>query len=197
MFFDEIGIKYEYEKEGYDLGALGWYLPDFWLPEFCMWVEVKPFIEIHDGKFYRFNDEAHEKASGLRDVTGNPVLVVRGEPANMLWREFYSHFVVNCGDGDCEGDAVFAKGDNGAFLCVFNLGSPEPEYHDEMSFGTWDKPASSKIKLLAKCRGEFGSVMDDWISNNVMCVFDDNKNSAVLDAALKARQARFEHGEKG
>ena len=34
VFFDEIGIKYEYEKEGYDLGKLGWYLPDFWLPEY-------------------------------------------------------------------------------------------------------------------------------------------------------------------
>jgi len=32
VFFDALGIAYEYEKEGYDLGELGWYLPDFWLP---------------------------------------------------------------------------------------------------------------------------------------------------------------------
>lgn len=45
VFFDEIGIKYEYEKEGYDLGKLGWYLPDFWLPEYELFVEIKPFKE--------------------------------------------------------------------------------------------------------------------------------------------------------
>ena len=32
VFFDTLGIKYEYEHEGYDLGDAGWYLPDFWLP---------------------------------------------------------------------------------------------------------------------------------------------------------------------
>ena len=32
VFFDAIEIKWEYEKEGYDLENLGGYLPDFWLP---------------------------------------------------------------------------------------------------------------------------------------------------------------------
>jgi len=29
VFFDALGIEWEYEKEGYDLGVKGWYLPDF------------------------------------------------------------------------------------------------------------------------------------------------------------------------
>jgi hypothetical protein len=41
VFFDAIGIEWEYEKEGYKLPS-GWYLPDFWLPETKTWVEVKP-----------------------------------------------------------------------------------------------------------------------------------------------------------
>jgi len=41
VFFNALGIEYEYEKEGYDLGELGWYLPDFWLPQVQMWAEVK------------------------------------------------------------------------------------------------------------------------------------------------------------
>lgn len=41
VFFDALGIEWEYEKEGYDLGEAGWYLPDFWLPEFGIWVEIK------------------------------------------------------------------------------------------------------------------------------------------------------------
>mgnify|MGYP001194201040 CR=1 FL=1 len=31
VFFDALRLDWEYEKEGYDLGDLGFYLPDFWL----------------------------------------------------------------------------------------------------------------------------------------------------------------------
>lgn len=41
VFFDTLGIAWEYEKEGYDLGEAGWYLPDFWLPDAFQWVEIK------------------------------------------------------------------------------------------------------------------------------------------------------------
>ena len=41
VFFDSLGLRYEYEKEGYDLDEAGWYLPDFWLPKQKCWVEVK------------------------------------------------------------------------------------------------------------------------------------------------------------
>lgn len=45
VFFDNLGIKYEYEQEGYILSNGSKYLPDFFLPTFCyhgMYVEVKP-----------------------------------------------------------------------------------------------------------------------------------------------------------
>lgn len=45
--WDLLGMKYEYEKEGFDLGDDGYYLPDFWLPAYG-WVEIKgqtPTIE--------------------------------------------------------------------------------------------------------------------------------------------------------
>jgi hypothetical protein len=42
VVFDAAGINWHYEHEGYDLGELGWYLPDFWLPELNTHVEVKP-----------------------------------------------------------------------------------------------------------------------------------------------------------
>lgn len=41
VFFDTLGVRYEYEPEGFDLDGL-WYLPDFWLPEQRTWIEVKP-----------------------------------------------------------------------------------------------------------------------------------------------------------
>jgi hypothetical protein len=42
VFFDALGIEWVYEPEGYDLGELGWYLPDFWLPQLGCLAEVKP-----------------------------------------------------------------------------------------------------------------------------------------------------------
>src|SRR3990167_4849797 len=46
VFFGTLGIKWEYEVEGYKLPS-GYYLPDFWLPVFenGMYVEVKPDIK--------------------------------------------------------------------------------------------------------------------------------------------------------
>lgn len=31
VFFDTLRLEWEYEKEGYNLGDLGFYLPDFWI----------------------------------------------------------------------------------------------------------------------------------------------------------------------
>ena len=41
VFFDHIELKWEYEKEGFDIdGVL--YLPDFYFPTLNLWAEVKP-----------------------------------------------------------------------------------------------------------------------------------------------------------
>ncbi len=44
VFFDVLGLKWEYEPEGFQLSNETWYLPDFWLPYFDegVWCEVKP-----------------------------------------------------------------------------------------------------------------------------------------------------------
>lgn len=41
VFFDALGVQWEYEKEGYELGELGWYLPDFYLPDSKLFIEIK------------------------------------------------------------------------------------------------------------------------------------------------------------
>lgn len=40
VFFDALGVPWEYEREGYALPS-GRYLPDFWLPQQRYWVEIK------------------------------------------------------------------------------------------------------------------------------------------------------------
>jgi hypothetical protein len=72
VFFDHLGVKWEYEKEGYDLGEAGWYLPDFWLPEQECWVEIKPSQP--------FGEDAVAKCSALAAATGHPCLLFGGNP---------------------------------------------------------------------------------------------------------------------
>jgi hypothetical protein len=63
VFFDSIGLKWEYEKEGFDLDGV-YYLPDFYLPEWNCWIEIKGKCPINGGypygdkKLDRFSKEA-------------------------------------------------------------------------------------------------------------------------------------------
>jgi hypothetical protein len=70
VFFDTLGIKYEYEAQGFDLGKSGYYLPDFWLPREEVWVEIKgtppPVSDVH---------KMHSLCLG-----GRPVLCLIGQP---------------------------------------------------------------------------------------------------------------------
>jgi hypothetical protein len=42
VVLDHIGIEWQYEPEGYNLGKAGCYLPDFWLPNLNTFLEIKP-----------------------------------------------------------------------------------------------------------------------------------------------------------
>lgn len=89
VFLGELGIEYEYEKEGYHLGENGMYLPDFWLPDVYMrapkeggdyslkepgvWLEIKG---------QRPTEEEEAKASALGELTGKGVIIWTGGPNN-------------------------------------------------------------------------------------------------------------------
>jgi hypothetical protein len=42
LFFDAMGLHWEYELEGFDLGDSGYYLPDFFIPDWSAFLEIKP-----------------------------------------------------------------------------------------------------------------------------------------------------------
>ena len=67
VFFDQFGIKWQYEKEGYKLGTLGNYLPDFWLPDLHIFCEVKA---------QKPSDREIAKALALAELSGHDVAVV-------------------------------------------------------------------------------------------------------------------------
>jgi hypothetical protein len=72
VYFDQLKLKYVYEKEGFNLGNGIYYLPDFWLSDVKMWAEVKPD---------EFTPEEYEKAKRLAILTGFPVLMLIDSPA--------------------------------------------------------------------------------------------------------------------
>lgn len=80
VYFDEVGIKFHYEMEGYDLSevddTLGYYLPDFWLPQVKMWAEVKA---------ESFSDIEARKCAALAESTGFPCLMLIGPPDTVVY----------------------------------------------------------------------------------------------------------------
>lgn len=61
VFFDALGITWEYEKEGFDFDGIDYYLPDFWLPiQDGIWIRLPldsdwdefPSIKEDQGNYY-------------------------------------------------------------------------------------------------------------------------------------------------
>jgi hypothetical protein len=85
VFFDACGLKWEYEKEGYELENGEKYLPDFWF-DLCDWdpgfsglgnfVEIKPTEP---------NEQEREKLRLLAKGTKHTVMCFWGKPGETGW----------------------------------------------------------------------------------------------------------------
>lgn len=73
VYFDAIGLEWEYEKEGLQFEDGTRYLPDFWLPQVKMWAEVKP-------KDKELDPDAIRKLELLANGTGHPCIMLAGVP---------------------------------------------------------------------------------------------------------------------
>lgn len=71
VYFDVLGCEWEYEREGYDLGPYGRYLPDFWLKTVNMWAEVKA---------EPLTKEEMDRCKALVQGTGYPCILLVGPP---------------------------------------------------------------------------------------------------------------------
>jgi hypothetical protein len=102
-FFDEAGIKYCYEPQVHDLGSGIWYLPDFYLPQFDSFIEIKPKPP---------TEEEAEKCSRLSCQTWKTVYCFIGFPddsdqngAHVFYPNEtcdYNHFFCECECGKIE-----------------------------------------------------------------------------------------------
>jgi hypothetical protein len=106
VFFDAAGIEYAYEPEGFVVEGGRWYLPDFYLPQFQCYAEVKPVDCLHCVL-------EHEDFEMWRLFAKNkPLLIMYGSrphnSPNLLLRLYYDR-VIN----DEAGFHYETKGKNG------------------------------------------------------------------------------------
>lgn len=217
---DALKVRWEYEPEGFDLGEDGWYLPDFWLPDVKIWIEIKP----SDCVDYA---AARKKAARLSSARQEAVLLLRGSPGfseeafygySVQWQAFRTELVAGYG---YETWSVASKDDGAIWFADWALDSLRdwlidsseepllPAERDEIrNIDLWSPENRQHVlELYAVYLHRNGKDADFSIrscesveirAGNGRLSFVEGHNmatSSMLQALSAARSARFEHGE--
>ena len=173
VFFDKLGIRYEYEPEGLVLSDRTGYLPDFFLPDFHCFFEVK-----RDG--IQDTPEGDEAISKIRNGADN-----------LEWAG-----IIAFGDPEDDNLQIFCQetddGGGGNYDGPVTIGI-HPETGEPYLFAGWDRrdrafydSFGENMQMIPMVTKEYGTY-----------AYKDFINSRVLRARKAARQARFEHGRCG
>ena len=188
VFFDALGIEYQYETEGFEAPTYNgqekvFYLPDFYLPKINIYCEVKGTDKA------LFADS--EKIGHMIDFNSSPVtngLLILGEipnPETFDWGNFPMFSYLYWHKGVVHDYASFlfvprqgftlVRGSAEIMKAVFSYKDPEGD--------TACIPQSASTKCC-------------WTLNSLRAnSLDHPHTKALIDAYKAARQARFEHGE--
>lgn len=168
VYFHESGIPYVYEQEGFVLSNRKYYLPDFYLPWFDSYVEIKPsYMNEEDEKVARNNLElmwASNACSKVMIFFGDPLddekelFCIKGHDNKHEWVRF--EFLEGCWYDDDN------YGTTKHWVSINVFGEPDEFYR--------------------------ASVRDEDLYPSMANVSSYRSNFDY--AKQKARQARFEHG---
>lgn len=180
VFFDQIGMEYQYEPEGFHLSDGTFYLPDFYLPWFKCWVEIKP-----NGMDKETYETAEKKCIKLfEDLENQITMLCIGDPMDANMRIF-------CNDSDDGGAGIMYDGWKAKFLKGVH-------YIDSLGEGC---DSNNTISMCVDvCRDDRVLCTCNWdnikanihYAHEVISYRDDFRCEMQM-----ARQARFEHGECG
>lgn len=178
IFFDALGIKWIYEPEGFDLGDGVYYLPDFYLPEMDAYFEVKGVLNWED-----ITDDDKTKIKRLAKLKKFAI--------------GYSDMTFECID---------------IFYTFDECGNKLPDYslnHNKNECYICRCPNCEKYTFLAECGCWHCWCCDTYGGEDLNAdreltgddatyseIFKYGKDYPCVQALIKARQVRFEHGAK-
>ncbi len=177
VFFDHLQVRWEYEKEGYALRS-GWYLPDFWLPDMSVWIEIKGVAP------------THRELSLIRELgtaTGHRSILFWGDVPGYDPRDSSSdHRVAEdnynfCICAECGEVGIHYEGRSDRMACKECYGCFQARFGRPIN-GLLCECRPSRTKWPCK-RSDHG---DQWMTAD---------HPRVLAAVAAAHSARFEFGE--
>ena len=186
VFFDAAKIRYEYEPEGFKLKNGLCYLPDFYLPDENMYVEVKPprrgaWKDIAKaGQFVGNGIDTLLILSNIPDRTDYiwyfPVLYWHSveQSVKIKWCPFLSVELAES-----------------AYLerCMPDISDYCDRFFPPFSYLPEEQSEKEADRILHPKR--------DIIEDSRATYTSDDEEKLMVSIWDKARQARFEHGEKG
>lgn len=203
MFFDALGIAWEYEPQGFEIGwsERRWmYLPDFWLPDLGLWVEVKGSETQIDYDLILAAVVPHQ---GLPlDPSGTPVpdpsrvgdrMLILG-PVSRALTGMQWHCLLQFWKGDVFQEHVTLHSNHESRWVLRKMNHNErynPDYESKFgddSYGVC--PGKAFLPLTATITAP---IVDARHKNIVW----DRPLPAVVQAYTAALSARFEHGQRG
>jgi hypothetical protein len=191
VFFDHLKLQWEYEPEGFHLLNGDMYLPDFriWTPQKnAIWYEVKPTHAADDKKLKLFSELLQRDSEQNNGKVFRTALLV-GDPIDHLWKKI--------------------PYENGVFgtICV----CPRCGFINDPEYGfDYDKNYDQFWIGCQSCDFETPGGGGHPYENGVLgCLCTPHKGHVIgwtedysrlilqiNNAAIAARSARFEHGER-
>lgn len=186
VFFDALEIEYEYEPEGYEMSDGTKYLPDFYLPTMKYYVEVKGKNDHLVADLRKVEQFVLEAKAAIIVLSGIPY-----DPGalGLYWFPIMYYMAKSSGCVDkCY--AFFQEWSDGVGIQDdYTIGCRQP-----FNYKPYAKDGSDRANdwAYSKMQAISGNTLND---NESPIVFEGYEYTRIENALIKARQARFEHGE--
>ena len=213
VFFDALNILYQYEYQGYNLGFAGCYLPDFWLPRHNMYVEIKGYTP---------SSAELEKVQELCKVGEWITVIMVGDPFDTIERHLFMRepwqygintpvFLADSASTSHAGGLDVLDVDEYGVTHDIDLNNavvdwqwfPSPKHRMWILLPEPDRVSMVRdfTTVLGRDRDAIAPWLYDaayWCLSELQLEKRDGRlvSAKLRLAQLKARQARFEHGER-